>query len=220
MKTSRRRTASRVVGLLVMLAAAFPLGVGAILGAVGCGDKSSILSPDGGNVGTSARTPTDGGNPGSLDASLATDASAIVDDLALPLPMTEDLATRMRHLLEAVAQKNPDLGNDALFPRDAFVATRDAADPPKAWETTLSNMFRRAVERSHKRTKGIEDAKFVGFELGHAVTQGAPKKHGWKRPLWQVKHSKLTFTIEGKERHLEIAEMTAWRGAWYVTRLR
>jgi hypothetical protein len=35
-----------------------------------------------------------------------------------------------------------------------------------------------------------------------------------------VKHSKLAFTIEGKIRHLEIAEMTAWRGAWYVTRLR
>ena len=60
----------------------------------------------------------------------------------------------------------------------------------------------------------------MSFELGHSVVQITPKKRDFKKPLWRVKHSKLTFTIDGKTRHLDIAEMTAWRGAWYVTRLR
>ena len=33
-------------------------------------------------------------------------------------------------------------------------------------------------------------------------------------------HDWLALTIEGKTRHLDIAEMTAWRGAWYITRLK
>jgi hypothetical protein len=49
--------------------------------------------------------------------------------------------------------------------------------------------------------------------------QIVPKKHGWKKPLWRVKHSKLTFVIEGKTHRVDIGEMVAWRGAWYVTRL-
>jgi hypothetical protein len=138
----------------------------------------------------------------------------------MPAGPNEELVARMRHLLEAIAQNNPDLAGDVLYPRDAYMASRDAVDPQKAWERRVSAAFRRAVERTHKRTKGVENAKFVSFELGHAIGQLTPKKHDFKRPLWRVKHSKLTFTIEGKTRHLEIAEMTAWRGAWYVTRLR
>ena len=57
-------------------------------------------------------------------------------------------------------------------------------------------------------------------ELGRSIVQITPKNKDFKKPLWRVKHSKLTFMIDGKERHLDIAEMTAWRGAWYVTRLR
>ena len=126
----------------------------------------------------------------------------------------------MRHLLEAVAQNNPDLAGDMVFPRDAYINARDTADPQKAWEKRVSGTFRRAVERTHKRNKGVENARFVGFELGHTIVQLTPKRHDFKRPLWRVRHSKLTFTVEGKPRHLDIAEMTAWRGAWYVTRLR
>lgn len=195
------------LGILVGLAA---------LGGTGCGEKSNAAAPDGGDSALLAR-PKDGGGEGGLAHA---DSGPSVDDLAMPPPANEELSARMRHLLEAVAQNNPDLANDVVFPRDAFIATRDSADPQKAWEKRLSNAFRRAVERSHKRTKGIENAKFVGFELGHSVTQAAPKKNEWKRPLWKVKHSKLSFTVEGKPRHLEIAEMTAWRGNWYVTRLR
>ena len=148
------------------------------------------------------------------------DAPGGFDDTAMPASSGEDLTMRMRHLLEAISQNNPDLASDALFPRDGYVAVRDAADPLKAWEKKVSIPFRRSVERTHKRMKGIDRARFVSFEIGHSMVQITPKKKDFKKPLWRVKHSKLTFTIDGKQRHLDIPEMTAWRGAWYVTRLR
>ncbi|HVH44663.1 MAG TPA: hypothetical protein VM925_20055 [Labilithrix sp.] len=182
----------------------------------GCADKSSAATPDAavmlnnrlldaGLDGASANNAADGG---------------LLEDTAMPASSGEDLQTRMRHLLEAIAQNNPDLAGDALFPRDAYVGARDAADPQKAWEKKVSLPFRRSVERSNKRMKGISQAKFVSFELGHSIVQLTPKKKDFKKPLWRVKHSKLTFMIDGKTRHLDIVEMTAWRGAWYVTRLR
>jgi hypothetical protein len=176
----------------------------------------------------SARADVDAGDGGKLDAgdarapaassasSLAYD-SGILDE-QIPATTSEDLTTRTRHLLEAIAHDNPELGADMIFPRDAYVTARDAADPGRAWETKVHGLFVKQLHRLSKK-KGIEQAQYVSFELGHSVTQSVPKKHEWKKPLWKVKHAKLTFTIEGKTHRLDIAEMTAWRGAWYVTRL-
>ena len=178
----------------------------------GCSDKSSVAAtPD---AAVMLQNHLDAG------AEAGGDTGGGFDDSAMPASSGEDLTMRMRHLLEAITQNNPDLASDALFPRDGYVAVRDSADPQKAWEKKVSTPFRRSVERSHKRMKGIERARFVSFELGHSIVQITPKKKDFKKPLWRVKHSKLTFTIDGKQRHLDIAEMTAWRGAWYVTRLR
>lgn len=180
---------------------------------VACNDKSGAAPVDAGDAAADAAHADagDGGDP---------DASASILDTIMPQPASEELSSRMRHLLEAIAQDNPDLAGDVLFPRDAYISTKDATDPQKAWEKKLSGTFKKAVERTHKRSKGIENAKFVSFELGKSVAQVAPKKRDWKKPLWRVKHSKLTYTVDGKTKHIEIAEMTAWRGAWYVTRLR
>jgi hypothetical protein len=188
--------------LLVVLAVA----------AASCSDRPA--GSDGKTTLTSARV--DGGA-----RTAATDAGTQeADDVALPRSSSEELSARMRHLLEAISQNNPDLASDILFPRDAYAASKDLSDPAKAWERRLQQGFRRSIERMHRHMKGIDHAHFVSFELGSSVAQLTPKKKDFKKPLWRVKHSKLTLTIEGKTRHLDIAEMTAWRGAWYVTRLR
>ncbi len=191
------------------------LGLVALL-ALGCSDKTAAATAD---AGASALVRADAGEAGAPAASAMPDGGAF-DDTAMPASSGQDLETRMRHLLEAIAQNNPDLAGDALFPRDAFVAAKDVPDPQKAWEKKVQTTFRRSVERMHKRMKGVEHAKFVSFEVGHSIVQLTPKKKDFKKPLWRVKHSKLTFTIDGKTRHLDVPEMTAWRGAWYVTRLR
>ncbi|MDF2694395.1 MAG: hypothetical protein K0S65_2778 [Labilithrix sp.] len=187
------------------------------LGCSGCSDKHATAAPD---AAASLAEHLDAGDGGGALANVSDGGSTVFDDTAMPAATGEDLQTRMRHLLEAISQNNPDLAGDALFPRDGYIAAKDVADPQKAWEKKVSIAFRRSVERTHKKMKGSEHAKFVSFELGHSVVQLTPKKKDFKKPLWRVKHSKLTFTIDGKTRHLEIAEMTAWRGAWYVTRLR
>jgi hypothetical protein len=155
--------------------------------------------------------------PKIVDAGALPDAS---NDESMPPSQADEMTLRMKHLLEAVAHDNPDLGTDVLFPRDAYMAAKDSADPTKAWEKKVQTAFKRGVHSFHKRTKGAEKAQFVSFELGHSVTQITPKRRDWKRALWRVKHSRITFTIDGKTQGLEIGEMTSWRGNWYVTKLR
>ena len=97
---------------------------------------------------------------------------------------------------------------------------RDAADPGKEWERHVAGPFRKAVHADGRHKEGLDGAQFVSFELGHAMVQATPKKHGWKKPLWTVHGSHLTYIVDGHTRTFTIREMTAWRGAWYVTRLR
>ncbi len=162
---------------------------------------------------------SDAGDAAVRDAAVEAEASAPLDEAAMPASGGEELSNRMKHLLEAIAQNNPDLANDVLFPREGYTSAKDLPDPAKAWEKRVQALFKRSVERSHKRIKGVANAKFVSFELGKSVVQLSPKKKDFKKPLWRVKHSKLTYSIDGKTHHITIAEMTAWRGAWYVTRL-
>ena len=174
---------------------------------------------------------SDGGDSKSSDATAAiADAAAssvavaAVDagpaDDGLPSSMSPDLPVRGRHLLEAIARDNAELAMDIVFPRDAFAAARDFPDPAKAWEKKLFSAFEKDVHTMSKRLKGADHAQEISFELGHSVTQIAPKKRDWKKPLWRVKHSKLTFILDGKTQRIEIAEMTSYRGAWYITKLR
>lgn len=166
-----------------------------------------------------APTLTDGGiaDSGLTFTGAAVDAGP--PDDALPPPGAPDLATRGKHLLEAITQDNAELGNDFLFPRDAFVAARDVTEPAKLWEKKTLPSFQRDVRTMHKRLKGKE-AQFVSFEIGQAITRIVPKRRDYKKALWRVKHSKLLFTVDGKPQRIEIGEMVSWRGAWYITKLR
>jgi hypothetical protein len=157
-----------------------------------------------------------GGDGGA--ASAAPDAGPA--DEILPPSSSEEMTARARHLLEAIAHDSPELATDMVFPRDAYLLTRDSTDPGKAWDAKVTSAFQRNVHVLHKRAHGVEKAQFVSFELGKSVQQATPKKREWKRSLWRVKHSRITFTIDGRTQRIEIAEMTGWHGAWYVTKLR
>jgi hypothetical protein len=139
---------------------------------------------------------------------------------ALPPSQSDDLTTRARHLLEAIAKDDPSLANDIVFPRDAYVAAKDAADPGKQWDDKVAGAFQKHVHLLHKRTSGVERAILAGFELGLPISQVVPKKHDMKVSLWRVRHSRLTFTIDGKLARLDLAELMSWRGAWYVLEMK
>ena len=149
---------------------------------------------------------------------LALDAAP--PDDTIPATSSDELTARARHLLEAVGKDDPDLATDILFPRDGWLATRDAVDPGKEWEKRVAAPFRKSIHSDAHHHAELDRARFVSLELGRAVVQSTPKRHGWKKPLWTVHGSHLTFVVDGHTRTITIREMTAWRGAWYVTRLR
>jgi hypothetical protein len=184
----------------------------------GCPPSASSSGPDASGLSIRSDAAILDAAPDTAAPASAPDAGII--DEPLPPSSSEEMTTRVKHLLEAIAHDNPDLATDMLFPRDAYLAARDSADPGKAWDNKLAASFRKNVQRLHKRTHGIEKAQFVSFEIGHAVQQATPKKRDWKRPLWRVRHSRLTFTVDGKTQRVDIGEMTSWKGAWYVTKLR
>jgi hypothetical protein len=158
--------------------------------------------------------------PGDAAATHGPAAEAGPPDDEMPPTSSEELTTRARHLLEAIAADDAELAGDMRFPRDGWVATRDAADTGKDWETRLAAPFRKAIHALSRKHKDLDRAQFATLELGHAIVQVTTRKHSWKKALWMVRGSRITFVVDGRTRTLTIAEMTGWRGAWYVTRLR
>jgi hypothetical protein len=161
-----------------------------------------------------------GTEPATPSPSASSPATTAPPDDAIPPTTGDELTARARHLLEAIGKDDPELASDILFPREGWLAMRDAADPGKEWEKRIAAPFRKAVHADGRHKEGLDGAQLVSFELGHAMVQGTPKKHGWKKPLWTVHGSRLTYVVAGHTRTFTIREMTAWRGAWYVTRLR
>jgi hypothetical protein len=146
---------------------------------------------------------------------------------AVPPPADDQLPTstagmelRARHLLEAIAGDDAALANDIVFPRDAWVATRDIGDPGKDWDRRVATPFRKAVHVLSRHNADVARAQSVSLELGSAVSQDAPRPHGWKKALWTVHGSRITFVVDGQARTLPVRELTAWRGEWYVSLLR
>ena len=203
--------------LLVALGVALVTACAAACNGSSSGSGGASASFDAGGSRDGGRLDAGAGDPKAQALALALDAGS--DDVQIPPTSSEELTARAKHLLEAITQDNPDLAADVLFPRDGFITARVVADAAKVWEKKVSGVFKKQVHQLHKR-KGIDRAQFVSLELGHSVMQATPRKHDWKKPLWKVKHSKLTFTIDGKPFKIDVGEMTAWRGAWYVTRLR
>lgn len=203
--------------LLIAIAVALSLSTSA------CGSKREVRSDAGLDAATVRNTPgaPTGGDGGLGDGGAV--AMATVDagppDDALPPSAAPDLALRGRHLLEAITQDNPELATDILFPRDAFVTVRDLTDATKVWEKKTLPAFHRDVRTLNRRLKG-KDTQFVALEIGQAIARIVPKRRDYKKPLWRVKHSKLLFTVDGRQQRIEIGEMVSWRGAWYVTKLR
>ena len=177
-----------------------------------------------GKAGASARVADAGAR---LDAEAGTSDASPAPDVTLPGPAvdalpasSDDLTTRARHLLEAIAKDDPSLATDIVFPRDAYVAAKDAPDPGKQWDDKVMSAFQREVHLLHKRTKGVERAELVSLDMGAPISQVVPKKRDMKIALWQVRHSRLSFTIDGKASRFDLQELMSWRGAWYVLGMR
>jgi hypothetical protein len=196
---------------LIGTALALSLGLG------GCRPKAGWHGAA--SLDAAADAPTDAPTDGPT-VSAATSAEAGPADDEMPALSSDELTERTRHLLEAIGKDESNLATDILFPRDGWVATRDAVDPGKDWEKKVAVPFRKALHRLSRREKGIDRAQLVSIELGRSLSQVTPKRRGWKKPLWVLQGARVSFVVDGRTRTLAIREMTAWRGAWYVTRMK
>jgi hypothetical protein len=185
------------------------------VGVAACHPKPGARASD---ASTDARLTSrvDGGEA----AAPKVEAAPPVADDSLPPFTSDELTTRAKHLLEAIAKDDADLATDIVFPRDAYLTVKDVPDPGKNWDQKVLAAFKAQVHTLHHHTKGVERAVFTGFELGQPATEALPKKHDLKRMLWRARRSRLGFSIDGKPSHFDIVEVTGWRGSWYVTKLR
>jgi hypothetical protein len=213
-RRARARRGPEIVSKLTIFAAAAAIA----WSAGGCKGKRSGNAATGDAATADAAPQADAAR----EAGTRTSSPAAVPDLPDDLmPVTnEGMAARARHLLEAIAGDNASLANDILFPRDGWTATRDAADPSKDWERQVAGPFRKAVHALSRHHSDYARAQFVSLELGPSLSQAVERPRGWKKPLWSVHGSRLTFVLDGRTRTLPVRELTAWRGEWYVTRLR
>jgi hypothetical protein len=200
--------ASRIVGVALLVVSLVGCNRGRASDRAGRGDSKAAQADGGGADGP------DGAIAIAIDA-----GGSPPDDSAIPAP-SEELVNRAKHLLEAIVQDDSSLATDIAFPRSAWLATRDAADPGKDWERQVADPFRRGVHTLSRRRPHLDRAQVVSLEIGHVLVQATPRKHGWTKPMWTASGSRLTFVVDGRTRTLPIREMVAWRGAWYVTRLR
>jgi hypothetical protein len=162
----------------------------------------------------------DAGTDGEAAFAVTAVDAAPPPDESIPQTSSEELTVRAKHLLEAIAHDDPGLATDVVFPRDGWVATRDALDPGKEWEKRVAGPFRRAIHALSRRHADFDRAQFVSLEMGRSMEQARMKRRSWKKPLWTVHESRITFVVDGHTRTLPIRELTGWRGAWYLTRLR
>ncbi|MEO8877118.1 MAG: hypothetical protein ABI461_16110 [Polyangiaceae bacterium] len=177
------------------------------------------VGKDGGSSDAAAVSGDGSADGGDAGAFVDPDAGTATQD-ALPSSIAADLADRSRHLVEAIAHDDPTLAQDFVFPRDAYAASHDRSDASSLWDKKVLALFARDVHTLHKKIKNSTHATYLSFDLGHEVRQITPNSKDFNRPLWRVKHSKITVSIDGKTERIDIAEMMGWRGAWYVTRLR
>ena len=195
------------------------LVVVAALAIAGCSHSSKGKVGDAGALADAGDASTPIGDGGLADGGDDGGAAMASED-ALPSSIAPDLADRSKHLVEAIAKNDPSLAQDFVFPRDAYAASHDRSDASSQWDKRVQGSFAHDVNLLHKKIKDASHATFLSFELGHEVQQIQPKPKDFNRPLWLARHSKITMSVGGKTERIDVVEMTGWKGAWYITKLR
>lgn len=176
-------------------------------------------------------TPRDAGAPDG-DASIDAGVDAVKMDWSMweggtPLSpsLDEELAHRLRHVLDAIAANNAALCHDAQLPRKAYVEDYAHKDPAKQFDRGIDPAFKKALARLHRRTRGHE-LTFVALDVPRGIEQLPIRdRDGWRVPTWSVRGAKIRATQrthapgERKDLTLDIGSLIYWRGAWYIEKM-
>ncbi len=150
-----------------------------------------------------------------------------------PPTASPELRARVQHLLDAIAQSEPDLGKDMLLPKAAYTAIAQKRDAHHTYESEVVVPYKKRVRALAKR-RGLKDAKVGSLTMGapatmvtRPVAQLAASDAGTNlnptpvdtRPMWRAHRVQLTARGASGSTTYVIAEMIAYGGAWYVVRL-
>jgi len=135
----------------------------------------------------------------------------------------------VQHLLDAIAQAEPDLGRDILLPKKAYLALQTKHDAHHTYESDVVVPYKRRV-RALSKKRGLKDAALGSLSLGENITlvtplppkvaeAGAPAPEKAPEQMWRARRVKLTARGKSGGTTYAIAEMIAYEGAWYVLHL-
>jgi hypothetical protein len=131
------------------------------------------------------------------------------------------LRARAEALFEAIQNDDPDRAMPAFFPRTAYEQVKAIPYPSSDWRHRLVAHFKRDIHAAHaKLGRSSTEARFVALDVGRGARWVEPGEEGNRLGYFRVYGSKLRYSIDGRERAIDITSMISWRGEWYVVHLK
>lgn len=153
------------------------------------------------------------------DAAAPAVPAIVPESHTVPPRQSDELTLRMRHLMEAIANDNADLGRDLLYPRKAFLKAHEGKDTAKLWDDTIYGAFKKEVHRLHTKIPGIARATFQSYDVGQVASDVPPRAREWVSLTHHARHGKLILIVDRKPVVIPIGELVAHNGYWYLVKL-
>jgi hypothetical protein len=138
--------------------------------------------------------------------------------VAPPRPAADDVEDKLHKLLAAIAHDDPQLADEAFFPRPPFLLIKDIADPGRYYDQ-LRQRFATDIHALHARIPNAERASYERFELSARGAFVRVHEEGNRLPYWAARHSFLYFRCGDKLEKIEIRVLISWDDHWYVIHL-
>jgi len=133
-------------------------------------------------------------------------------------PPSGDLDARAKLLFEAIQKDAPSLAEPVFFPASAFDQVK-AMPKPGRYYARLHARFHTDIHALHRAHPELARAVFARVALGRRGGWVAVGDEGNRLPNWAARHARLTYTLDGALRELEVRVLITWDDRWYVIHL-
>jgi hypothetical protein len=145
------------------------------------------------------------------------------------LPQTRDkpeldraaLDARSLALWDGIVRDDPDAAMPFFFPVTAYEQVKAIVSPASDWRRRLVAAYKRDIHGLHQRLGDkAANAKFVRLDIPDERARWVePNEESNKLGYYRVYGTRIAYSVDGKERTLDISSLISWRGSWYVVHL-
>jgi hypothetical protein len=145
------------------------------------------------------------------------------------LPQTRDkprasgapFEARVAALWQAIVDDDPDRAMPFFFPLGAYQQVKAIAEPERDWKRRLVAAYARDIHALHASLgSSAQRAAFARIEVPEARARWVePGEEYNKIGYYRVFGTKLVYTVDQKERTIDVTSLISWRGEWYVVHL-